>query len=162
MLRHTRSSLRLRLFIVALVLALPGQPVHPAAPAAADFTFDKRVMLRSAYDARRPCAGASDLLAVPYGAAVVYCFEFTNTGTTTFTLHTLEDDQLSGFFEYAQDVAPGGRIIVPALPPDPITADVTNTATWYATDTAGATLARTDSAVVRVLAQRTFLPLLFR
>ncbi|MBK8432172.1 MAG: hypothetical protein IPL28_13150 [Chloroflexi bacterium] len=39
------------------------------------------------------CAG-TDTVTVPVGSEVTYCFEVTNTGLVTTSLHTLVDDQL--------------------------------------------------------------------
>ena len=57
-------------------------------PAAADFTFNKKVMLTTDYEQTQSCAGSVEALTVKYGVNVTYSYFFANIGTTTFVTHT--------------------------------------------------------------------------
>jgi hypothetical protein len=139
----------------------PTQAARVLAPSAADFTLDQRVMLRSDFLLAQSCAKSGDSIAVTYGADVVYCYLFTNTGSTTFVLHTIEGSQVDPFSPDPQPrVAPGERSGYAALPAAPVTADLTNAGTWTATDESGTTVVRTDTVTVKVLMYRAFLPLI--
>lgn len=129
-------------------------------PAAADFTFDKKVMLTTDFQPTKPCAGSVDALTVTYGASVTYCYYFSNIGTTTFVTHTLTDDKLGGWGPEVFSVSPGNQVgFIGRAPAPGVTSDVTNIATWTAVDTAGASISRTDAVTVRVLRPQSWLPL---
>jgi len=132
-------------------------------PAAADFAFDKKVMLTTDFDETQNCAGAVDALTVRYGASVTYCYSFDNIGTTTFVTHTLTDDKLGGWGPEVFSVSPGNQVVISGGDPAPgVTSDVTNIATWTAVDTDGVSISRTDAVTVRVLRPRSWLPLVVR
>lgn len=126
-----------------------SQGVSPDQVAAADFRFDKKVKLRSDYDANG-CNGAVDSLTVYYSTSVAYCFFFTNNGTTTWITHTIADDKLGSTPPTKMNVPPNGQIGLSALPPA-LLQDTTNTATWTAIDNAGNQLSRTDKVTVKVV-----------
>jgi hypothetical protein len=131
-------------------MAITGSAAQ-SRPAAASFTFDKRVMLQSDYD-RSGCGGPSkDSLTVYHGTLVAYCYTFTNTGTTAFVTHVMNDDKLGSTGTIQMSVPPGGQVGFAAVPPDGVTQDVTNIAVWTATDETGATVSRSDSATVKVV-----------
>ena len=76
------------------------------------------------------CAG-TDTVTVPVGSEVTYCFEVTNTGLVTTSLHTLVDDQLGTVLNnYAYALAPGASAFLTAT--TAVYAPITNTATWSA------------------------------
>ena len=123
----------------------------PDRPSAADFVFDKRVMLRSDWDQTLSCSGAVDALTVYYSTTVTYCYIFTNVGTTTFVTHTFTDDKLGSLSPFKQNVIPNGQIGFVGLPPYGLAQNTTNTATWTAIDQNGTTIARTDQVTVKVV-----------
>ncbi len=121
-------------------------------PAAADFTFNKKVMLSADYEQTQSCAGSVEALTVKYGTNVTYCYFFFNIGTTTFVTHTFYDDKLEGWGPEIAYVNPGGQIgFIGENPNAPVTNTVTNIATWEAKDTAGTSVSRTDWVTVQVL-----------
>jgi len=102
------------------------------------------------------CAATTEIT-VPQGTQVYYCYEVTNTGSVTLTLHDLADDRLDALFTgLAYDLAPGASIdtVTAGLSiSETVTATITNTATWTAynpgpaddaTATASATVYVTD------------------
>lgn len=95
------------------------------------------------------CA-ATDEISVESGTAVTYCYEVTNTGDITFTLHDLDDSELGAIrSEYPYELEPGATLAITQTAV--ITTSVNNTATWTAynegpTDVVTAT----DSAMVTV------------
>ncbi len=149
--------------VPAAVSQSEAGPVH--SPAAADFTFDKKVMLTMDFEETQSCVGSVDALTVAYGASVTYCYSFANIGTATFVTHTLTDDKLGGFGSAVFSVSPGSRAEFIGYDPTAfVMSDVTNIATWTAVDTAGVSISRTDqvTVTVRVLRPRSWLPLVVR
>ncbi len=135
-----------------LIVAPPAphaSAVDPARVDAADFKFDKKVMLKSDWDVQG-CSAAVDSLTVYYSTTVAYCYFFTNIGTTTWVTHTMTDDKLGSIGTVKQNVVPNGQIGLAAVPPA-LLQDMTNTATWTAIDTTGAQLSRTDKVTVKVV-----------
>lgn len=120
------------------------------APSAASFSFDKRVLLRSEYD-QTGCATSSNSLTVYYGTLVAYCYIFTNTGSTAFTTHVLTDDKLGSTGTVSVNVPPGGQVGLAGVPPDGLTQDTTNNASWVATDEFGTRISRSDRVTVKVV-----------
>ena len=116
-----------------------------------EFVFDKKVMLRAQYDQTQSCDTATDSLTVNYGVTVTYCYIISNTGTTTLTTHFMVDDKLGslGPLNYTLPPGSGGGLI--GNWPYPLTQDLTNIATWRATDVFGATLSKTDKVTVKVV-----------
>ncbi|MBN2004014.1 MAG: DUF11 domain-containing protein [Anaerolineae bacterium] len=77
--------------LLALLLALTGLFIFSTAQVSADpgITFDKTVGLDIG-----ECATETNVM-LPYGGGYVYyCYSITNTGTVTFTFHTVEDNRL--------------------------------------------------------------------
>lgn len=94
------------------------------------------------------CPGTDDLSVVPE-TEVTYCFELKNTGTTTLTTHTLIDDHLGTILDgQSIEIAPGGshQVSVDIV----ITQDVSNLATWTATDVFENELETSDAASVEI------------
>lgn len=95
------------------------------------------------------CATTDEITVEP-GTTVTYCYEVTNTGSTTYTLHDLDDSELGAIrSEYPYELGPGATLAITETAV--ITTSVTNTATWTAynegpTDVVTAT----DSATVTV------------
>lgn len=95
------------------------------------------------------CADTAEI-AVDAGTEVLYCYEVTNNGTISLTLHDLEDDQLGPILTaFPLDLAPGASTVVTQSAV--ISETTANTATWTAynegpTDMVSAT----DSANVTV------------
>jgi hypothetical protein len=79
------------------------------------------------------CATTSSVN-VPAGTIVYYCFQATNTGTVAFAYHTLVDDQLGTILNTHPYALAPGALSDPVIVSQTITADVTNTATWTASD----------------------------
>lgn len=127
----------------------PGARGESSAPAAPDFRFDKKVMLRSDWDLNG-CSGAVDSLTIYYSTTVAYCYFFTNVGTTIWVTHTLTDDKLGSTGQVVQNVPPNGQIGLAGIPPA-LLQDVTNTATWTSIDAGGVQLSRTDKVTVKVV-----------
>ncbi|MCA9972931.1 MAG: hypothetical protein KC425_22090, partial [Anaerolineales bacterium] len=79
------------------------------------------------------CA-TTDTITVKGGTDAYYCYEVTNTGTVTVTMHDLDDDKLGNVFSsVAYDLAPGASIDTVALGltiSATINTTTTNTATW--------------------------------
>jgi hypothetical protein len=96
------------------------------------------------------CADAGEI-DVAEGTPVTYCFEVTNTGLTTLTLHDLVDSHLGTILDgFPFSLMPGASIFVTQTAV--ITQTTVNTATWTAyndgpTDVADAS----DSATVNIL-----------
>lgn len=133
-------------------VASSGEAETVQGPAAANFTFNKKVMLTTDFEQTQSCSGSVDALTVNYGAGVTYCYFFNNIGTTTFVTHTFNDDKLGGWGPEIINVSPGGQIgFIGENPNLPVTSTVTNIATWTAVDTAGTSVSRTDSVTVQVL-----------
>lgn len=76
------------------------------------------------------CA-ASDEIYVPAGSDVYYCYEVTNTGTLTLTMHDLVDSELGQLLTgFPFDLTPGSSAYLTASAT--INATTVNTATWTA------------------------------
>jgi hypothetical protein len=112
------------------------------------------------------CA-TTDSITVDPGTTVYYCYEVTNTGNITLTLHDLADDQLGTIFtglNYA--LAPGASVntvdaglSIPAV----INVTTTNIGTWTAYNPGPADTATANaSATVTVENFYMFLPMIFR
>jgi hypothetical protein len=112
------------------------------------------------------CA-ATDSLTVAAGSTVYYCYEVTNTGSISLTLHDLDDDLLGPIFTaLAYDLGPGQSVNTVAAGVE-VSATYasgvyTNTATWTAynpgpTDVVTAT----DTAVVTVEDAIRYLPMVY-
>ncbi|MCA9970191.1 MAG: choice-of-anchor J domain-containing protein, partial [Anaerolineales bacterium] len=98
------------------------------------------------------CA-TDDTIIVSGGTEVYYCYEVTNNGTITATVHDLDDDRLGNIFSgVAYDLAPGASIDTVALGLTinaTINTTTTNTATWTAYNGLFSAIA-TDTATVNV------------
>jgi hypothetical protein len=95
------------------------------------------------------CASTA-VINIPEAGDVTYCYEVTNTGTLTLTLHDLEDSELGPVltgFPYV--LSPGASAFLTQT--ETISATTVNTATWTAYN-AGPTdvVTDTDSAMVTV------------
>lgn len=111
-----------------------------------DLVFTKTVGLDA-----NTCA-TTDSVTIPAGQGgtmVTYCYDMTNTGTVTFELHTVVDDQLGTVLgpNFPAVVGPGSGALftVTTL----ITQTTVNSATWTATDAAGGNgVSASDTATV--------------
>ncbi len=93
--------------------------------------------------------GTESAITVDPGTTVYYCYTATNNGATVLVTHDLVDDQLGDLVTgLAFDLGPGDSTSVFA--DAVIDADVTNVATWTATDGAGAPVSASDDATVTV------------
>jgi extracellular elastinolytic metalloproteinase len=94
-----------------------------------------------------PAACASgNTINVPYGSDVYYCYEATNTGSVTATLHTLTDDHLGVIlnnFPYA--LAPGASAFITQSAT--LTQTTVNTAEWLAGNGVYSTTATAQATV---------------
>jgi subtilisin-like proprotein convertase family protein len=117
-----------------------------SAPAVPELAFTKTVGTDP-----NACA-TTDSITIPAGGGgtdVTYCYYMTNTGTVTFELHTVTDDQLGTVLgpNFPAAVGPGDSayFTVTTL----ITQTTVNSATWAATDATGGNAASaSDSATV--------------
>ncbi|MBK8987107.1 MAG: hypothetical protein IPM39_13690 [Chloroflexi bacterium] len=93
----------------------------------------------------------TDVITVTSGVTVTYFYVVENTGTITLPLHTLNDSQLGTVLgpDFAYDLAPGELVTITA--DAVVTATVTNTAVWVATDGGATTAVANDSATVNVI-----------
>ena len=111
-----------------------------------DMTFDKTVGLDPSV-----CA-TTDSVSVPAGGGgvdVTYCYYLDNTGTTTLTYHTVEDDMLGTLLgpDFVADVGPGGSAFFTMTAT--ITETTVNVATWSVSDGDGTVIiSGTDTATV--------------
>jgi hypothetical protein len=117
------------------------------------------------------CA-ATTTITVTAGTTVYYCYEVTNTGNITLSLHDLDDDQLGSLVAgLAYDLAPGASVDTVAAGltiSTTIMTDTVNTATWTAynagpTDVATAmAMATVNIGVVGSTMYYIYLPLVAR
>ena len=98
------------------------------------------------------CATTSTI-SVTAGTTVYYCYEVTNTGGVTLSLHDLTDDQLGPFFTgFNYVLAPGASTFI-VTDGVVVNTTVTNTATWTAYNAGPIDVATaTASATVNVTA----------
>lgn len=76
------------------------------------------------------CADTNSIT-VDSGTAATYCYEITNTGDITLTLHDLTDSQLGTIFvDFPFDLEPGNTVFITQT--TTITSSVTNVASWTA------------------------------
>ncbi len=93
------------------------------------------------------CATDSSII-VPVGTAVTYCYEVTNTGNVSLTLHTVVDSELGTLVDnLVYDLLPGASVFITAT--TTITQNTVNTATWTAQTNSG--FEATASATASVL-----------
>jgi hypothetical protein len=72
-----------------------------------------------------------NLITVVAGTDVTYCYEVTNTGSATLTMHDLEDSELGTLLsDFAYELGPGASVHVTET--TTIQATTVNTATWTA------------------------------
>jgi hypothetical protein len=96
-------------------------------------TIESGISLNKTVGADAHTCAVTDSITVVSGSQVTYCYEVTNTGIISFTLHTLVDDQLGTLLlDAPYDLAPGASTFITAT--TTITENVTNSATWTATD----------------------------
>jgi hypothetical protein len=101
------------------------------------------------------CA-ATDEITVPAGTEVTYCYEVTNTGTITLTLHDLDDSELGMILnDFAYDLLPGATAFLTQTATINVT--TVNTATWTAFNPApppqlmgGESATASDTATVNI------------
>jgi len=99
-----------------------------------------------------PCTTGADIIVVPPGTDVYYCYEVTNTGFDTLTTHDLVDSELGTLLSgFALSLAPAATANVTQ---GPITINTTtmNTATWTAYVVGGPSASDDDTATVVVSA----------
>ena len=76
------------------------------------------------------CAGTNSINVVS-GTSVTYCYEVTNTGDITLTLHNLTDSQLGSILDdFSFGLQPGSTVFLTET--TTITSSVTNVASWTA------------------------------
>jgi hypothetical protein len=101
------------------------------------------------------CA-TTDNIYVPVGSDVTYCYEVTNTGTVTFTLHDLDDSELGPILSgYNYDLEPQQSVFVTETVS--LITNTVNTAEWTAYNV-GPTdvVTATDTATVNVIQSSAF------
>jgi hypothetical protein len=93
------------------------------------------------------CA-TSDSIVVPAGTEVTYCYEVTNTGTFSLTLHDLVDSELGTLLDdFPYTLLPSASAFITET--TTINENTTNTATWTAYVEAGGDFAQdSDTATV--------------
>lgn len=93
------------------------------------------------------CA-TGNAISIGPGEEVTYCYEVTNTGTLTLTLHSLEDDQLGSLLNnFPYSLSPGASAFITASAV--LTQTTSNLATWTAFN-AGPTDVVSDTASATV------------
>ncbi|MGB0383566.1 MAG: DUF7507 domain-containing protein [Ardenticatenaceae bacterium] len=95
------------------------------------------------------CASTNEITVDP-GSNVYYCYTVENSGTITFTSHSLVDDKLGSLLDQSNQsmsLAPGERYSVTLM--HPITQTTINHATWNATDGTDS-ISATSSATVTI------------
>jgi hypothetical protein len=96
------------------------------------------------------CPG-SDSISVTPGTQVEYCYEVTNTGTVTLTVHDLVDDQLGTLFTGFNYALGPGMTAGAGVGPVTINSTTPNSATWTAYNPGPVDVASdTDTATVYV------------
>jgi len=94
--------------------------------------------------------GAFKTIDIPANTEVTYCFEVTNSGTTTVTRHELVDNELGLLLDEPYTLQPGGSLSFTATVV--ITTTTINTATWTAFNPGPTdTISATDTATVTVV-----------
>jgi hypothetical protein len=98
---------------------------------------------------------------VAEGTVVTYCFEVTNTGLTTLTLHDLEDSHLGTILDgFPFSLTPGASVFLTQTAV--IAETTTNTAIWTAYNPGPTNLVTaSDTATVTVI-RRLYLPLILK
>jgi hypothetical protein len=104
------------------------------------------------------CATA-DVINVPPDTQVTYCYQVTNTGDVTLTIHDLVDSELGSITPLTNTLGPGETFSV-ITGPVTITQTTTNTATWTALADGHIAVA-TDTATVNVV-YVVYLPLVLK
>ena len=95
------------------------------------------------------CATTNQITLPVGGGTAVYCYEVTNTGNVTFTLHDLVDDQLGAILtSFPYTLAPGASVFL--TQEATITTTTTNDATWTASGPGVGQTSSGDQAVVVV------------
>lgn len=91
-------------------------------------------------------------ITVTVGTIVYYCYEVTNTGNITLSLHDLDDDQLGSLLSgLAYDLAPGASVDTVAAGltiSATIMTDTVNTATWTAYNAGPADVATAEASAM--------------
>jgi hypothetical protein len=110
-------------------------------PLAADFVWTFRTagwtpeinLVKTVTTDPSTCAG-SDTISVMAGTDVTYCYQVTNTGDITMTLHDLDDDALGNIFTgLSYSLSPGASTVVTKTVN--VTHTIVNSATWTAYNT---------------------------
>lgn len=135
-------------FLLAFAIALTGLFIFSVGHVSADpgITFDKTVGIDGS-----ECA-AEDTAMLPYGGGdVFYCYRIRNTGTVTFTWHTVVDSELGELLTaFSMTVAPAESAWFTHTAH--ITQPTTNLATWTAFNTVPSeTVTATASATVTIM-----------
>ncbi|HNS01925.1 MAG TPA: proprotein convertase P-domain-containing protein, partial [Anaerolineae bacterium] len=122
----------------ALITACEPIPANPA------ITLDKTVGTDP-----NVCA-VTDEITVAAGTEVTYCYEVTNTGDVTFSLHDLDDSELGTILSnFPYTLAPSASAFLTAT--TTINVTTVNTATWTAYELFdGGGVSSTDTATVTV------------
>ncbi len=134
-----------------VIVGAPDAARHgPDGVTVADYTFSKTVMLQSVFDANDgDCTTSVKALTVNYGDAVVYCYIYTNIGSTRFITVSMTDDKLGalGPVPFTHPLQPGGQNGFVAFGVI-VTQTIINTANAVLIDEFGTEVARSDSAIV--------------
>ena len=99
--------------------------------------------------------GTGKVIVIPSGSEITYCYNLKNTGTVTYTNHTLIDNHLGLLLDNAALPLPPGATHQFSTT-TVITAPVTNTAIWTATSSLETTTSTTDSATVHMITPMSF------
>jgi len=94
------------------------------------------------------CA-SSEVITVPVGTQVTYCYRVKNTGDEDLVNHTVDDDQLGTILNnFSYMLIPDAGVFVTKTAQ--IDADTTNSATWTAETAEGRAASSSDTATVYV------------
>lgn len=95
------------------------------------------------------CA-TTQVITVPVGTQVTYCYRVENTGDENLVSHSLSDDQLGIILnQFSYTLVPGASVFLTQTAQ--IQSETTNIATWTAETDVGRTATSTDSATVNIL-----------
>lgn len=138
-------------WLYLFVSILFGLLIAFLAPAAAAIQDAAQISLEKTVGTDSGVCAPADSINVPFGTDVTYCYEVTNTGTLTLTVHDLEDSELGPIlsgFSYA--LVPGASAFLTQT--INVTQTVVNSATWTAYNPGPADIATDiDVATVNVL-----------
>jgi subtilisin family serine protease len=120
--------------------------------------FDAQIELTKTVSTEPNTCAQSDEITVPSGTDITYCYRVTNTGSITFTLHTLQDQQLGQLLANEPYTLTPSRTFTYTIT-TPITQSQLYTATWSANNSNNLAVEASDSVTITVEPLTLYLPL---